>query len=151
MARYFIMNAKAGVGEGGMACGPVAGPIVAEAELRNEAGQEFFISLAEVDGMPNFFKTGYSTFREQLTFDMDDEMLEMLERSYVDTGEYEEILTDPDPDWIDVYRYLMYLVRGDSGMEKVFIEATKGCWTDEIRIPKTDIEEELEEEWEEEV
>ena len=148
MANYFIMDAKAGVGEGGMACGPVGGPIVAEAQLKNEAGQEFFISLAEVDGLPNFFKTDYSTFEEQLSFDMSDEEIEMLDKSYMDAGEYEELLTDPDPEWIDVFRYLMYLVRCDTGKEKSFILATKGCWTNEIRIPMTDIEEEME--WEEE-
>ncbi len=143
MAKYFIMDAKAGIGEGGIACGPVSGPVVAEVQVRDEAGQECFISLAEVDGIPNVFRTDRSTFREQLTFDMDDAMIEWLNDCYVDTGEYEEILTDPDPKWYDVYRYLIYLVRCDAGAERSFIDATKGCWTDEIRIPVSDIEEEM--------
>ena len=70
-------------------------------------------------------------------------MIEWLNDCYVDTGEYEEILTDPDPKWYDVYRYLIYLVRCDAGAERSFIDATKGCWTDEIRIPISDIEEEM--------
>ena len=33
MARYRVLEAKCGVGAGGMACGPVSGPIVGEIKL----------------------------------------------------------------------------------------------------------------------
>lgn len=144
MRRYFIMNAKAGTGDYGMACGPVPGPVVAEVMLKNEGGEEFYMSLAEVDGIPNVFKTDKSTYNEQLKFDMTDEYVEWLNDCFVDTGEYEDIFTEKDEDWFDVYRYLIWLVRCAPEEEDPFIEGTKGCWTDEITIPVSDVEEEYE-------
>lgn len=109
MARYFIMNVKAGAGEGGVACGPVSGSIVVEVQLKDEAGQECYVSLADVEGIANFFKTDMSTYKDQLDFDMDDEMIEMLDEHCLVATEYKNIFQKPDPEWIDVYRYLIYL------------------------------------------
>lgn len=136
MARFFIMNVKAGD-----ACDPMEGPVVAEAQLKDEQSREFFISLAEADGLPNFFMTQSSTYEEQLCYDnMDDELIELLEESYFAGGAYEDVFRKKDPMWIDVFRYLTYLVRCRPEEEGTFIEATKGCWTDEIVIPLTDVE-----------
>lgn len=140
MARYFIMDVKAGAGEGGMACGPVSGPIVVEVQLKDEAGQEFYVSLADVEGIANFFKTDMSTYKDQLDFDMDDEMIEMLDEHCLEAHEYKYIFQKKGSEWYDVYRYLIYLAHCYEDEAESYIQATKGCWMDEIRIPESEVE-----------
>ena len=150
MARYFIESVKCGVGEGGMACGPVSGPIVAEAKVRTDNGDEFYMSLAEVEGIPNFFKSPRSTYELQVEEEMDDEELEEFQSYFVETGDYAEIFEDPDPEWFQLYRYLIYIVRADWDDCEKFQEETAGKWLDEIDVPASDLEEDYLEECEDE-
>ena len=96
MARYRVLEAKCGVGRGGIACGPVGGPVVAEIKLSAENGGEFYLCLAEVDGIPNWFKTDRSTIDEQLSDEAVDELYDYLNDNYADIGEYEEVFDDTD-------------------------------------------------------
>ena len=66
MMKYLIRSADRGADEGGMACGPVGGADVAEAEFEDENGNVFWLSLAEFDGLPNFYRTDRPTFDFQI-------------------------------------------------------------------------------------
>ena len=143
MARYFIEKVKCGIGEGGMACGPVSGPIVAEVKVREENGEIFYLSLAEVDGCPNFFKTEESTYNMQVFEEMTEEDADRLNEDYIPVGLYEEIfqLTEEDDEMFPLYRYLIYIVRADWDECKRFQKETEGKYMDEVEIPMCDLEE----------
>ena len=142
MTRYFIESVKCGAGEGGMACGPVSGPVVAEAKVRTDNGEEFYMSLAEMEGIPNFFKSPKSTYEYQMNDDMDEEALEEFQSYFIETGDYEEIFAQQDPEWLQLYRYLIYIVRSEWEECESYQRETEGKWLDEINIPVSDIEEE---------
>ena len=146
MARYRVMEAKCGVGSGGMACGPVAGPVVGEIKLADEDGDGFYLCLAEVDGIPNWFKTDRSTIDEQLSDEDEDDLYDYLNDNCVDVGEYEDVFEDTVSELYQAYRYLIYLVRCEREQEELFIQSTVGKYLDEMEIPMSDAEEEYMEE-----
>ena len=112
MARYRVMEAKCGIGAGGMACGPVAGPVVGEIKLADESGDEFYLCLAEVDGIPNWFRTDRSTIDEQLSDEAEDDLYDYLNDNFMNTvGDYEDVFEDTDAELYQAYRYLIYLLR----------------------------------------
>lgn len=149
MARYFIESVKCGVGEGGSACGPMDGPVVAEVKVKSDENEEFYMSLAEVDGIPNFAKTAESTYDNQVNMDFDDEAIEAFQKCQIDGIEdYYGIFDDKDSEWYQLYRYLIYIVRADWKECEKFQKKTKGKWLDEIEIPASDIEEEYLEDYE---
>ena len=145
MARYRVLEAKCGVGTGGMACGPVSGPVVGEIKLADESGKEFYLCLAEVDGIPNWFKTDRSTIDEQIE-ETSEDVFDYLNDHYIDVGEYVDVFDDPEAELYQVYRYLIYLVRCERDQEEPFIRATAGKYLDEMEIPMSDLEEEYFEE-----
>ena len=143
MARYFIEEVKCDIGVGGMACGPVAGPIVAEAKVREDNGESFYLSLAEVDGCPNFFKTEESTYDMQVSMDMTEEDADRLNEDYLPLGLYENLLelSEEEDEMYPLYRYLMYIIRADCGECERFQKETEGKYLDEFEIPMCDLEE----------
>ena len=149
MARYRVLEAKYGVARGGMACGPVAGPVMAEIKLADENGDEFYLNLTEVDGIPNWFKTERSTIEEQIE-EKSEEVFEYLNDNNIDIGEYVDVFADPDAELYQACRYLIYLVRCERGEEEPFIQSTVGKYLDEMKIPMSDEEEDYMEEYEEE-
>ena len=149
MARYRVLEAKCGVGAGGMACGPVSGPVVGEIKLADESGKEFYLCLAEVDGIPNWFKTDRSTIDEQLSDNEGPDLYNYLGDNYVDFGEYEDVFEDTEAEFYQACRYLIYLVRCERDQEEPFIRATVGKYLDEMEIPMSDAEEEYREDMEE--
>ena len=148
MARYRVLEAKCGVGAGGMACGPVGGPVVGEIKLADESGEEFYLCLAEVDGIPNWFRTDRSTIEEQLE-ESSDEVFDYLNDHYTDAGEYVDVFVDTDAELYQAYRYLIYLVRCEMDQVDSFIESTEGKFLDEMEIPMSDLEEDYMEDQEE--
>ena len=150
MARYRVLEAKCGVGAGGMACGPVGGPIVGEIKLADESSEEFYLCLAEVDGIPNWFKTERSTIDEQIE-ETSEEVFEYLNDHYIDIGEYVDVFDDPEAELYQACRYLIYLVRCERDQEEPFIRTTVGKYLDEMEIPMSDEEEEYREDMEEDV
>lgn len=54
MSGYLIKAVKCEVANGGMACGPVGGPVVA-AVLYEHDGEEQWLHAVEVEGMLNVF------------------------------------------------------------------------------------------------
>lgn len=146
MARYFIEDVKCGVGTGGMACGPVSGPVVGEAKVRDSDGKTFYFSLAEVDGYPNFFLTDRSTYNQQISSDISEEELEYLDENYYPSieGDYDVIFTTKEEfnPMLPLMKYLIYLVRADWEECERFQKETKGKYLDEFKTPPCDLEEE---------
>ena len=150
MKRYRVLEAKCGVGEGGFACGPVAGPVVAEIRLSDEDDSAFYLSLVEVDGIANWFRTDRSTIDELLSEDNDESIFDYLNDNNLPLGEYGEVLDEKEDELYQAYRYLIYLVRCEMDETEPFIKATTGKYLDEIGVPMSDIEEEMLEEYDEE-
>lgn len=149
MARYRVLEAKYGMARGGFACGPVAGPIMAEIKLAGDNGDEFYLNLTEVDGIPNWFKTDRSTIEEQIA-ERSEDVFDYLNDHCIDFGEYIDVFADPEEELYQACRYLIYLVRCERGAEEPFIQATVGKYLDEMEIPMSDEEEDYREEMEEE-
>ena len=141
MDRYKIASAKCGVGDGGMACGPVFGPVVAEIEVETETGDRFFLSMAEVDGYPEIYRTEESIY--EMLLDPDKILdFDSIDKHRILAGEYEDILCEKDNEMHSLFRYLVFLVRSEEQDCHDFIKATIGKHTDEFVIPVSDVEEE---------
>ena len=145
MARFLIIDASAGIGEGAIEV-----PIVAEVHLRDEKGEEVYLSLDEFTGIPNFFKTEKSTYEMLMSARPNDEGVEYLNAHYVPIEDYVDVFDNPEEEYYDALRYLVFLVRSEMDEAQEFIDETTGHWTDEIDIPMSDIEEEWREEMESE-
>lgn len=139
MKRYLIEEAKYGVGNGGIACGPVDAPIVGEVKIRVE-GETIFYTLAEACGLPNFYISDESYFKKLLDMDVDEEEIEKINEHFVATGDYDEIEENREKEWYEIYRYLVYVVRSDYDACDQFIEETQGKYLDEITIPDAEWE-----------
>ena len=139
MTRYFIESAKYGVGEGGFACGPVEGPVVAEVKVKTE-NEEFYMTLAEIYGIPNFYKSNESVYDFLVDPDIDEEKIEVVNKNFIETGDYDEIFEKRDDEWFELYRYLIYVVRADYEECDEFIKVTTGKYIDEMDIPNSDVE-----------
>ena len=150
MSRYRVLEAKCGVGEGGIACGPVGGPVIAEIRLSDENSSEFYLSLIEVDGIANWFRTDRSTIDDLLSGNNDESIFDYLNDNSLPLGEYGDVLDEKEDELYQAYRYLIYLVRCEMDEAEPFIQSTAGKYLDEIEVPMSDIEEELLEEYDEE-
>ena len=142
MTRYYIESAKYGVGEGGFACGPVDGPVVAEIKVKTD-NEEFYMSLAEVYGIPNFYKSNESVYNFLMNPELDEEAIENVNQYFIEIGDYDEIFERKEDKWFELYRYLIYVVRADYGECEQFIDSTKNNYIDDIDIPFSDIEYEM--------
>ena len=137
MKRFFIEEARYGVGDGGIACGPVDAPIVGEVKIVVD-GKRIFYTLAEACGLPNFYISDESYFEKFLDMDLDEDEIETINEYFVETGDYYEIEDNKDEEWFDIYRYLIYVVRADYDACDRFIKETKGKYLDEIMIPEAE-------------
>lgn len=140
MKRYYIESVKSGIGEGGMACGPVSGPVVAEAKIKTDLGEVFYLSLAEVMGIPNFYKTEKSIY--DILVNEDDDAIEAIQEKFVDTGDYNDIFKKQDEEWYQLYRFLIFIVRVDWEEFEKYNDAKVDKYIDEMYIPASDVEEE---------
>ncbi len=145
--KYLIKDAKCGITEGGIACGPVPGAVIAEAEFEDENGNVFWICLDEFDGVPCFYRSEKSLFDFRM-MDLDDyENLPDDITDYIDdcvihfSGyDYEDIFTESDPESVELYRYLIWLVRCPQGDDQKFIRETVGKHIGDFEIPMSDVE-----------
>lgn len=137
MKRFFIEEARYGVGDGGVACGPVDSPVVGEVKIVVD-GKSIFYTLAEACGLPNFYISDESYFEGLLDMDLDEDEIEKINEHFVETGDYDEIEDNKDEEWFDIYRYLIYVVRADYDACDQFIAETKGKYIDEIMIPEAE-------------
>ena len=136
MERYLIESAKCEIA-GSTLCSAV----VAEVKLCPEEGEPFYLSLAEVEGMAQFYRSAESTFELQVHPADCGEAGKILEKNLLWAGEYDELFSKNDPVWLPLYRYLIYVVRSAWEDCNAFIAATEGHYLDEISIPTSDVEE----------
>jgi len=148
MAKYQIKDVKCGVVDGGVGpCGPGPGVVVAEVELKSDAGETVFLSLAECDGIPNFYKTETSVYDKHFEDPIDMDFFDKLnEDGFVDglgCG-YEEFFEESDYELYQEFRYLVYVARSDWDEIDRFKAETVGKWIGDFEIPKSDVEEDWE-------
>ena len=135
MARYLIESAKCEI------AGDVLCPaVVAEAKLCPEEGEPFYLSLAEVEGIAQFYRSAESTFELQIHPADCEETGRIPEKDLLWAGEYDELFDENDPVWLPLYRYLIYIVRSAWEDCNAFIAATEGHYLDEISVPVSDVE-----------
>ena len=160
MKRYLIEDAKCGITDGGMACGPVSGSVIATVKFK-EGDKSQYLSLAEVSGIPNFFLTDRDVYDDLIKEDFDDKEFDSyMNASYisdfngVELGEYVDVLEsiheDPENPAVSLLRYIIALVR--CPMEDVdgLVEIASGKYADELEIPISDVEEDYIEDLEDE-
>jgi len=145
MTNNKIVNARWAIGEGGLACGPVCGPVVAEVELLDEkTNVTSFFSGCEIEDSFIMYKTNTSTIDAQVkSYDEDDEseaFYSMMEKYKVLEYTYDDLLDNVDIDKEPVLRYLLYIVRAYADETDEYIAATKGKILEKIKIPASDIE-----------
>ncbi|MBQ3620633.1 MAG: hypothetical protein II940_03035 [Methanosarcinaceae archaeon] len=141
MMKYLIRNADRGADEGGMACGPVGGADVAEAEFEDENGNVFWLRLAEFDGLPNFYRTDRPTFDFQIDIaHITDDDIAYLNDTYIPIGDYEDIFSNQDDELTELYRYLIWLIRCPEDYVREFIAETVGKYIGDFDIPMSEDE-----------
>ena len=160
MKRYFIESAKCGVTKGGFGCGPIPGNVIATVQF-NDGETTQWLTLAEVQGIPNFVLADKDIHEAMLKEDFDDdEYVDYMQDHFIgefegiEFGEdyattFECIASDPENPAAPLIRYLITLTR--CGMDEVeeLIQLASGKYTDEIDIPQSDVEQEFLEEYEE--
>ncbi len=152
MKRYFIEEAKCGVTEGGMACGPVSGNVVVTVKFK-EGSKVQWISLVEVDGIANVYLADKDIHESLIAEDIDDEeFTQYMEDHYIsefdglDVGaEYgdwlDSIEEDPENPAVQLIRLLLALAWCKPGRpEAELIEMAKGRYADELDIPESAVE-----------
>ncbi len=148
--RLMIESVRCGIDEGGMACGPVSGAVVGEVEIRTEDDETFFMLLADVEGIPHFYKTPHSTFEMHTNLMEYLDYTEELKRYFIRFDEepfgYSDIFDHPDYAYYQIYRFLIYLVGSSWEETDAFEHEVVGKYLDEIEIPMSEDEEEYLEE-----
>lgn len=157
MKRYLIETAKCDVTEGGMACGPIPGNVVATVQFKEDQKSQW-LSLVEVMGIPNVYLTDQDIFDKLLAEDPDDDEfieyanqhqiwdfngIEFAEDYNATLSSFEE---KPDNPAIPLIRYLLSLVRCDWDDMGDIIKTASGKYADELSIPTIDLEEDYEDE-----
>ena len=145
MNHYKILSARYTVADGGMACGPVSGAVIAEAAFEKPEGEVFFLTCVESMGIPTFVMTEKSVFDRIVSAEEsgneDDDLSDVLDGHTIDVGEYPDIFEDKDPKYYDMLRYIIFIVGNDCDEVDAFIKETTGKYLDEIDIPVSAIEE----------
>ncbi len=160
MAKYLIEEAKCGITDGGVACGPVEGTVVAEVKFK-KGRKTMWLCLSETEGIPEFTLADRDIYDDLMKEDVDDGFVDYLEehRAYdmdgLELGEdYEELFANisdsPDAPVIPLIRYIIALVRCDMSEVGSIIAMAQGRYADELDIPVSDVEEEYTEDPEQE-
>ena len=148
---YLIKSAQVGADEGGIACGPCGGFVVAEICVADKDGNEFYLSNGDIEGFPNMCKSTEPLIGIILDMDAPDKEVEKVNNAHIDVGEdYCDIWEDKENEDYLLLKYLVYLTLGDEDDIKDFIEDTTGKWLSEIEIPICDLEAEYLEDEEDE-
>ena len=161
MKRYFIETAKCGITEGGMACGPVSGNVVVTVQFK-EGSTTQWLSLVEVDGIPNVYLSDKDIHDALVAEDFDDEeFTAYMDEHYINEFDgiafdadysttFESIADDPENPAAPLIRYLITLVRCDMDDVEGLVQMASGKYADELDIPASDVEEEFMDEYEDE-
>ena len=153
MQRYFIEEVKCGVTEGGMACGPVGGNVVASVKFTEGKEKAKWLTMVDVSGFLIVYLTERDNFDKILLDDFDDEFNKyMFEHAIVyfngiEIGEdyshsFYSMAEDPENPAIPLIKYLFALMRSGMAETEDLAKMAKGKYADELEIPMTDVEEE---------
>ncbi len=161
MKRYFIETAKCGITEGGMACGPVSGNVVVTVQFKEGATTQW-LSLVEVEGIPNVYLSDKDIHEALVAEDFDDEeFTAYMDEHFINefngiafdadySTTFESIADDPENPAVPLIRYLITLVRCSMDEVDDLIQIASGKYADELDIPASDVEEEFMDEYEDE-
>ena len=108
------------------------GKVIAEIQYDFGSGSSY-LTLVDVDGIPNLYKSTSSLFN---TIVNDDFSPDDLDRFFIDTGDYDDITMNNDQDWYDIYRCLVYMVHCSEEDLNVFMNKAKGKHVNEVVIPE---------------
>lgn len=159
MNNVIILDVKCGVTEGGIACGPVDGNVVATVKF-SDNGNIKYLTEVEVGGIPNFYLTEEDKFEQFLAEDFDDEdWCNYMDEHFIDEfegielgcdyDEFEEI-NESNDEYSRLVRYIITVIRSDYEEMDTFIETTKGTNVKDIIFPEIDIFEDMEDSEDEE-
>ncbi len=107
--RYYIHTVRSGSSNGGMTCGGwYPGPIVVEAYVKPEDGEQFFLSMSLSNDAVCVYKTPDSSFDKQIEEIDDDEFWNDIENKMTIFGENnEEVLLNSFGNQLQpLYKYL---------------------------------------------
>ena len=148
MKRYYVEEAKVGVTEGGIACGPIPGSVVVSIKYRENDNQSLWLSNVEVEGIANPTLSEKDIFDVLVTEEMDNTEFDKyfitefnnieLDPDYY--GTFEKFTTDPENPAIPLIRLLIVLTRCKREEEDTIINSVVGRFADEIDVPLSDIE-----------
>ena len=151
MKRYYIEEAKCGITEGGMACGPVPGNVVVTVKFK-EGSKVQWINLVDVGGILNVCLSDKDIHDALIEEDFDDEFLEYIDDHCIDEfnglelgteyGDWlDSIEEDPENPAVQLIRLLIALALCKPGEpEAELIKMAKGKYADELNIPESAVE-----------
>ena len=144
---YLTKSIRYGITEGGMACGPVGGNVVASIEYQ-DGDKVYFLSMVEVFGMPEFYFSEEDIY-ENLLEESEDfidkaNSLFINEFNGIKLEEYEDIMEELKKPYNEedkaLIRLLIAVVRLDYDEADKLIEESVGKHIKEINIPDTDLD-----------
>ena len=151
MKRYLIKDAKYGITEGGIACGPVEGNVVVTVKF-NDGESDKWLNVVYVMGTLNFCSFDKDMHDEIMTENDDSIDLVNLHTIYEFDGhklgmDYSETLENLSEEYDDcaaeLIKYILYLSYMDEETTNKAIKESIGKYVDQINIPLEEMEEEL--------
>ena len=144
---YLIKGIRYGITEGGMACGPVSGNVVASIEFQDD-DKVSFLSMVEVFGIPEFYFSEEDIYDELLeeSEDFIDKANSLIINEFngIELEEYEDIMEELKKPYNEedkaLIKLLISVVRLDYDEADKLIEESIGKYIKDINIPDTDLD-----------
>jgi hypothetical protein len=144
---YLIKGIRYGITEGGMACGPVSGNVVASIEFQDD-DKVSFLSMVEVFGIPEFYFSEEDIYDELLeeSEDFIDKANSLIINEFngIELEEYEDIMEELKKPYNEedkaLIKLLIAVVRLDYDEADKLIEESVGKYIKDINIPDTDLD-----------
>ena len=144
---YLIKGIRYGITEGGMACGPVSGNVVASIEFQDD-DKVSFLSMVEVFGVPEFYFSEEDIYDELLeeSEDFIDKANSLIINEFngIELKEYEDIMEELKKPYNEedkaLIKLLIAVVRLDYDEADKLIEESIGKYIKDINIPDTDLD-----------
>ena len=144
---YLIKGIRYGITEGGMACGPVSGNVVASIEFQDD-DKVSFLSMVEVFGMPEFYFSEEDIYDDLLeeSEDFIDKANSLIINEFngIELEEYEDIMEELKKPYNEedkaLIKLLIAVVRLDYDEADKLIEESVGKYIKDINIPDTDLD-----------
>ena len=150
MSNYKILDAKYGITDGGMACGPISGYVVVTVKFECE-GKIQYLSIDDYESFPTFYLTDDDIF-DNLKNEAEDDFLDYLESKELYEIDDIDLSTH---EYFDIYdslyqkgsgpaysliKFAIAIVRLCVKDTKKLIKESIGRYVTEIDIPETEDE-----------